>query len=104
MENKFTPGPWIAGGTKPYKGNESYIFDTSVPQRLVCQCHGSLDFHTPPLEEQWFNSALIAAAPDLLEALEEMVEALTVAGETGGFLNYDARNKAVAAIKKAKGQ
>ena len=43
---------------------------------------------------------LIAAAPDLLEALEFM---LSEFGKQDGYTDYSAIDKAEAAIKKAKG-
>lgn len=73
MQSKITPGPWNAGGLKPYKGNEANIFDTSDPEQLICRAYGSIDDKCPPLEEQLANSYLISAAPDLLSALELMV-------------------------------
>lgn len=70
MENKFTAGPWTAGGTKPYKGNEAWIFDNSTPEKLICFLGGNLDKPRPSMDESFYNAHLIAAAPDLAEAID----------------------------------
>ena len=69
MEMKFTPGPWSAGGTKPYKGNEAWIFDSSTPEKLICFLGGEIDKPRPSIPESLANAHLIAAAPDLYAAL-----------------------------------
>lgn len=84
----MTPGPWVAGGSFPYKGNEGYIFSTaSRPEVLVCKTFGDIDENSPPLDEQFENSKAITSAinstygkninpesvPDLLEALKGIV-------------------------------
>ena len=62
-QNKMTPTPWISGGSFPYKGNEGYIFATSMrPEVLVCKTFGSSDENCPPLDEQLANSAAIVSA------------------------------------------
>jgi hypothetical protein len=73
MESKFTPGPWTAGGTKPFKGNEAWIFDSSNPEKLVANVRPNLIDSTISMEEAFYNAHLIAAAPDLLKALEEVI-------------------------------
>ena len=67
MENKFTPGPWVPGGKLPYKGNESWIFDSSNPEKLVATVRPWES--TIPMEEAFANAHLIAAATELLVAL-----------------------------------
>lgn len=56
MSTKHTPGPWKAIGTRVYFPNLSGGFDIS-------KC---------PLPEE--NARLIAASPELLEALQEAIE------------------------------
>lgn len=80
-------GPWAF-----VDGDEPQIIDKSRKLLLV-------DTEYYPLvsleREQW---NLIAAAPDLLEALEEMVEYCNL------FPDSDCHVKARAAISKAKGE
>jgi hypothetical protein len=74
METKFTPGPWTAGGTKPYKGNEAWIFDGSTPEKLIANVRPNIMDTTIPLDESIANSYLIAASPEMLAALQEFVK------------------------------
>lgn len=53
--SKHTPGPWIAKGDNVYEENE--------PGRIAKTCGGTD-------EQAAANARLIAAAPDLLEALK----------------------------------
>jgi hypothetical protein len=88
-KDKMTDTPWVAGGSFPYKGNEGYIFATSMrPEILVCKTFGSIDENTPPLGEQMENSKAIVCAvnntygqsinpeavPDMLAALNKCLE------------------------------
>ena len=79
--NKSTPGPWTFVGPSP--GGTPY--DVNLRRR----------------EDALANSRLIAAAPDLLAALEWVTEALEV--ESGTL--YKAHiEQARAAIAKARGE
>ena len=93
-ETKFTPGPWYADGV--------YVCDSD--DNNICDLE----------QENWEpNSYLIAAAPDLYEALEEVLLAerfsnrppVTVyqAEEKLDRIKY-AVNKAEAALAKARGE
>ena len=91
--NKFTPGPWLYRGksnsvhescsTHPF-GHTIFVFDDDAPLR------------DPDL-------SLILAAPDLLEALEQMIDEYGTAGD-GWPRNNKALRDARAAISKARGQ
>ena len=104
MSNKHTPGPWVQGTSKHGR------------------CCVWLDGHTEPENTMgpadiWidcgteFNARLIAAAPDLLEAISKFVAFAERHGEVvfsgGGMSAIDAMNacttKARAAIAKATG-
>ena len=95
MVAKYTPGPWNIGSS-----------DLPV-SRMSIHCKGHKDscHSTVALmvsrgvigishDEEFANARLIAAAPDLLDVLEELVAEFGVCGLTG---------KARAAIAKATG-
>ena len=61
-ETKHTPGPWVAE-------NSSVI---GPDNKIICGCiRGSIDRKSH--EEDCATARLIAAAPDLLEALQRMI-------------------------------
>ena len=80
--NKHTKGPWRLSEEK---------FSTLYVEPFICAIFG-----TDKTAEA--NARLIAAAPELLEALEGLLEAVSDGAE------YIATDAAVAAIKKAKGE
>jgi len=90
--SKHTPGPWFAVGA------QVEIEDDSVPD--ICTCdpqmmrQSHLDWHPRTVEA---NARLIAAAPELLEALERVKA-------TGVFLGAIPQEMVDAAIAKAKGE
>ena len=76
IETKFTPGPWYSDG----------IFVCDANDNDVCACE----------QENWEADAyLIAAAPDLYEALEYTAQLLEALGGT--------THTAQAALAKARG-
>ncbi len=88
MSTKHTPGPWIY----ELSNNDDCFTLTSGDKQIIggCGCCGS----------PWcvkVDAQLIAAAPDLLEALKAMVESVT------GVDQVSAVNQARAAIAKATG-
>lgn len=88
MSNKHTPGPWsvVEMDDTFIKSSTGYVI--RIPNT---GCYKSGD-------EFKANSHLIAAAPDLLEALEELVRQADTFGCEGLFWDM-----ARAAIAKAKG-
>lgn len=85
---KHTPGPWLK--IQDHNGTWGIYPDAPSGKFLV----------TTDTEA---NACLIAAAPELLEALEAMIrygEDGPAKGETG----YDIELKAKAAIRKARGE
>jgi len=83
--SKHTPGPWEALCTDPH--HQLVIFARSV-EEFVCGVTG----HMPDAEA---NARLIAAAPDLLEALKRVC--------SHGYRSSPDWDNARAAIKKAEG-
>lgn len=108
--NKFkrTPGPWVLarmggnciGIVKKYQaGYSQMIGNTALPETDEVYKNKKTEIES--------NARLIAAAPELLEALDRLVDLIDSEGEglEGGMPTpqqwYEARNKAEAAIIKA---
>lgn len=113
MEFKHTPAPWVcmngtdvftdlnsvnANGIKSDKTDGWQIADCSVGKTCVDGEYVELSAN-----EQIANAHLIAAAPELLEALIELTESAKEAIDSLGDL-ADAIDTAKAAIAKALGQ
>jgi len=105
MSGKFTPGPWhrdYAGNGNVWAAN-CKVADTSNPIQ-------EWRYRDVPDEERGANANLIAAAPDLLASLIELLEPLERASAAlvaeGKALNQNgeaAFDRARAAIAKATG-
>ena len=112
-ETKWTPGPWKAGlpaqGVNPHR--QMYIH--AGGELIACAMAGYIHYDedgaswkiTPEALEA--NACLIAAAPDLYAALENLLTIVEVGIDTGTFelagsLTY-APGDARAALKKARG-
>lgn len=78
---KHTPGPWAADG-------ERFVRQVDAPRHVICRL---------PYTNGQRDQLLIAAAPDLLEALQAYVDAADEDAELAAF------NKCMAAIAKATG-
>jgi peroxiredoxin len=97
MKTKHTPGPWTAKEALQYKGigwsssihaNDEFLTDSWGDTKQQAEA----------------NARLIAAAPDLLKALQWLLEDADDRGEIrddDGEL-YDDWKNAIAAIKKAQ--
>jgi hypothetical protein len=83
---KFTPGPWIKEGQ----------FSVIIGAGSISTQQTGLPPKTVPEREA--NARLIAAAPDLLEALKEMYKTCNMMPNNAPY-----RLKAKAAIDKAEG-
>ncbi len=98
----WTPGPWTNDGglvtgreSRPGKSDPSLdIFDANQwPMALTDEAHANAD--------------LIAAAPDLYEALDIVLDALGALSnpsELHGWMSEESQIKVFAARKKARGQ
>jgi hypothetical protein len=89
MTDKHTPGPWQSGGCVVYGPDGAGVADLVAG---VCNHNG----RSP--DETEANARLIAAAPELLKALEPFA-AIDVEGTT---LTLEHLENARAAIKAAK--
>ena len=93
--SEYTPGPWVA-----HRNSAFWEIDADTSEGLfklgdVC----ASDPEHPDGGLQEANARLIAAAPELLEALEMMLDM----SEMGGFGKSAAEDTARAAIAKARG-
>ena len=97
-EPTYTPGPWVFTYGAVYQCSDMDD-DEGI---CIAKADGNSP-HTLPTERD-ANCRLIAAAPELLEALEDCY-AFIVNGEEGGSEpRQDVINQAKAAIAKAKGE
>lgn len=99
MKSKHTPGPWLMVeaeiiGRDYLAIMQSKLKEKEGPYPLICEITNMIH----KTEEDVSNARLIAAAPDMLEALEEVIKSL----ETGKW-NKSTYPMAKEAIKKAKG-
>lgn len=94
--SKHTPGPWVVGNTDPLlfgkqrgQGTEpiGFVYGPSFPERSDLG------------KEAIANARLIAAAPELLEALKNLLESHLA----GNVIGADVR-EAQEAIAKATGE
>ena len=91
-ETKFTPGPWTFEGRTIYALEEAgwRRGEPVMRNRFDCSVQGPF---CPDAEKQ-ANAHLIAAAPDLYDALDYLLNDDT----------HDAREQARAALAKARGE
>ena len=91
IQAKHTPGPWNICASTPslIEAAHHNVNDVTIAQAFEPQGSASLP-------EMWANARVIAAAPDLLAALQEVVEI--------SDRKHDAWDKARAAIARARGE
>jgi len=71
----------------------------------IADCrHGESDYGRMPREEQEANARLIAAAPEMLEALNYVLEMTGKPGPDSPYFEHEITRKAKEAIKKALGE
>ena len=97
-ETRYTPGPWVISK------HCSTLVESSKGCRSICSAGGYSSNVTIELGTNEANANLIAAAPDLLEALERTLSWLT-SYPGGGTLEPDGvYEQARKAIANAKGE
>lgn len=95
--SKHTPGPWVINKS-PF---EVYNVDHGHLTHEICA--GNIMIAALYVAPESQDAALIAAAPDLLEALEAMVEYIDRMHAIGHIQRPAQSSEACAAIAKAKG-
>ena len=110
-EAKHTPGPWIQNGVRVISGREGGLVEIADMMRT-----GLWDFRTPDRGTAMANARLCAAAPDLLAALQNLLQhansysdAMAEFGRGSTELGENADSVSItgmarAAIDKATGQ
>lgn len=96
--NKWTPGPWrVEEGTTVIWTDNSYDAGTNCVGCIVARAAQPPSFKAsrPTGDEQVANTILIAAAPDMFEALHDLLTRPT---------DGAARERARAALAKARGE
>lgn len=101
-EPKWTPGPW------EWRMHETY----NLPALYGANGEVVMDFGddepyypTAGMPPNHHDQALIAAAPDLYEALRSLVEAFEqIVPLNTDRVDYDAYKRAIAALSKARGE
>ncbi len=97
MTNKHTPAPWGFDISKT--GKSFVVFQQNENPTLVKHIAGfKLNGDFNMLNEDYANAQLIAAAPELLEALKMFID-----WKMDENYLMDARKKGIAAIAKAEG-
>ncbi|MDZ5813883.1 hypothetical protein U4I65_02380 [Stenotrophomonas maltophilia] len=98
MSSKHTPGPWGIEQTDDTNWIGFMRPDGRKVELIVCTTQRDNFFKPDVQDKNDANARLIAAAPELLEALKDAVCALDCCGK-----DYPAAEKARAAIAKATG-
>lgn len=81
MKDRFTPGPWNRGVAQMiYQGER---WDPRNQQRLIAICEPTTRTQSD-WEQTWANADLIAASPQLLDALRNSVKSLEWAASVIG--------------------
>lgn len=98
-----TPGPWNTVNTRPTDALDLVVVFDADSQ---CVCSVPKGSSNKPQQERRANARLIAAAPDLLEALQSTYDALCISYPLHSIDNdkrFGILSQARAAIAKATG-
>ncbi len=108
--SKHTPGPWMPRRAVKPDNTGGYDWAIIAPDKaIVAECfevvdwaENGVDFDTRPVEA---NARLIASAPDLLEALQDIVDSDGLPPAHVGYIPKAVKMaRARAAIAKALGE
>lgn len=98
---KHAPAPWVISTDRI-----RVLSDENGPDYEIANCDGMSSGHPCPIEMQQANAQLIAAAPDLLDALDRAYLQILMFLDEGKFnrlVEFDA-GYIVDAIAKARGE
>lgn len=110
--NGWTPGPWRVAPSRDFSGD----IGIACPDGIVAECFSAIRVASERSDEVKANARLIAAAPDLVEALEGYMDCVAFAANPS-LANADvltlkeasdrmsaARDRARAALSRARGE
>lgn len=100
MENKHTPGPWIVDSWSSSGWSVRSKIGLAISSKRYRNELTGQEYR----DEMLANAHLIAAAPDLLDALENCVARMIEAQEASGYPHAITILEAQDAIRKAKGE
>ena len=101
MKTKHTPGPWqVLTDTKELTNITKNISTAYYEYRIVNDLEGAI---TSKITDSK-NAALIAAAPEMLEALESLLKLADVVLQKEGSRDCSIRLMARQALQKARGE
>jgi hypothetical protein len=101
--SKHTPGPWKAVDHSHYPG----VMVVEGPEMPITIITSAIDIDFESYMRRVANAHLIAAAPDLLEALETLKREIILSDVDMGYIASHFQvhiDKASAAIARAKGE
>lgn len=106
-ETKWTPGPWVVSGVRGRMGSTPILAVYSeAPGPMQDKTHALVlygDGSAPQHIQAHADARLIASAPDLYEALKDVLR-IARAASTGVTGNIARIAKAEAALAKARGE
>lgn len=95
-QKSHTPGPWLQSSTMLVCNEEARVIANCTPMIEIPEL-------AIPIKEVEANARLISAAPELLAALERIVQLNELLPEDSpSRLSHGEAEQAIAAIKKAK--
>lgn len=108
-ETRFTPGPWECKQVPTSSGRAFRIGKDAMLEPGPRGCCIIYDDYGHGTNERSANAALIAAAPDLYAALDELLDSfvedlMEVGYSEADLVDYETVVKARAAIAKARGE
>lgn len=105
MSMKHTPGPWKIAGEHADRQTFIYALNKRGTNRFWFDIQSGLtdDKQRTSVAELSANARLIAAAPELLDALKDCIQLMKLDLECLAFVQPELK-KAMAAIEKATGE